>query len=173
MTPLSNEWLGTINNNERRKAMNHRILVVDDHPTVRESLQFVFAAAGMLPIVEATHCEEALHALRNQAIDVILLDVALHGQNGLDALREIKDFDASIPVLVHCHRDHPSLLWRSFHMGAAGYLVKGLDKNELLHAVRQAAVGAHVWTSEQLQEIGKVNEEYGEFEAAPAVAQVG
>lgn len=133
--------------------MDVRILIVDDHPTVRESLRFVFAAAGIEQIMEATTCPDAVDAVRKLPIDLVLLDVALSDGNGLDALREIKAIDTATAVLVHSYHDSPRLLSQSFHAGAAGYLVKGHDKNALLHAVQQAAAGGSVWTAKQMDQI--------------------
>ncbi len=129
--------------------MEVRILIVDDHPTVRESLRFVFAAAAIEQIMEATTCGEALDTLRNRRVDVVLLDIMLRHENGLDALQQIKAIDPDAAVLVHSYSDNPRLLSRSFHGGAAGYVVKGEDKNALIQAVRNAAAGGSVWTAEQ------------------------
>lgn len=120
--------------------MEIRILIVDDHPTVRESLRYVFAAAGIGRLREATTWQEAIDAAREGDVDLVALDVALRAGNGLDILRDIKCLDASVPVLVHSYHDHPRLLSHCFHLGAAGYVVKGNDKNELIRAVRQTAV---------------------------------
>ncbi|MEZ6097812.1 MAG: response regulator transcription factor [Pirellulaceae bacterium] len=142
--------------------MDVRMLIVDDHPTVRESLRFVFAAAGIEKIMEATTCHDTIEAVRQLPLDLVLLDVALSDGSGLDALREIKSIDAALPVLVHSYHDNPRLLSQSFHAGAVGYVVKGEDKNSLIHAARQAASGGSVWTAEQMDQIRTVDAELGE-----------
>jgi DNA-binding NarL/FixJ family response regulator len=142
--------------------MEIRILIVDDHPTVRESLRYVFAAAGIGRLREATTWQEAIDAAREGDVDLVALDVALRAGNGLDILRDIKCLDASVPVLVHSYHDHPRLLSHCFHLGAAGYVVKGNDKNELIRAVRQTAVGDHVWTAEQCARIRQWDAECGD-----------
>lgn len=139
--------------------MDVRILIADDHPTVRESLRFVFSKAGMKHFAEATTCDEAIDRVRKRAIDVVLLDIALRDSNGIDALRRIKAIDASLPVLVHSYHAAPKLLSLSFHLDAAGYVIKGTDKNELIDAVRHAAAGGSTWNAEQLAQIRQADTE--------------
>jgi DNA-binding NarL/FixJ family response regulator len=142
---------------KRKKGMGQRmdvrILVVDHHPTVRESLRFVFAAAGFERLMEAAEWGDALDALRNSRVDVVLIDVQICEQNGLDGLRKIRDVAPAAAVLVHTYCDDPRLLAQSFHGGAAGFVVKGEDKNALLRAVRHAAARDSVWTAEQIERI--------------------
>jgi len=148
--------------------MDVRVLIVDDHPPMCEALRFVFAAAGIQRCDEATTCQEAIRALRHGNFDVVLLDVSLRDGNGLDALQQIKATDASLPVLVHSYHDNPRLISRSFQLGASGYVLKGLDKNLLIQAVRQAAMGASVWTAEQMSLVREVADEVSEFGPAAA-----
>lgn len=157
---------------QRSKETRHdvRILIVDDHPTVRESLRFVFTAAGIEQIMEATTCQQAIDAVREGDVDLVLLDVALRDKNGLNALRDIKSLDASVAVLVHSYHDNPRLLSCCFHLGAAGYVVKGNDKNDLICAVRQAVVGDSVWTAEQLAQIREEKDEFHERDARRSTA---
>lgn len=147
--------------------MDVRILIVDDHPTVRESLRFVFAAAGIEQIMEVTTYRDTIEAVRQRPLDLVLLDVALSDGSGLEVLRDIKAFDAALPVLVHSYHDKPRLLSQSFHAGAAGYVVKGYDKNALLHAVRQAAAGGNVWTAEQMDQVRRVDAELNDLGPPP------
>lgn len=139
--------------------MDVRILIVDDHPGVRESLQFVFAASGMRQIMEATTCEEAIEIIQNRRSDVVLLDVSLPGESGLDAMRKLIAIEPSLPVLVHSYHDSPRVLSHSFYQGAAGYLVKGFDKNYLIDAVRRVAAGDRLWTAEQMLQIRQADTE--------------
>ena len=124
----------------------------DDHHTVRESLRYVFAAARFGQIVEASTREEAAAAVRERHVDVVLLDLALGDGDGPVALCEIRAIDAAVPVLVHSYYK-PRMLSQCFHAGAAGYVVKGRDKNALLQAVRQAVHTGSVWTAQQLEQI--------------------
>lgn len=146
--------------------MDVRILIVDDHAAVREALRFVFAALGLERIMEASSCGEAFDTMRDSRVDVVLLDIALGEENGLDALREMKAIAPDAAVLVHSYSDNSRLLSQSFHEGAVGYVVKGEDKNALIHAVRNAAAGDRVWTVAQLDRIRELDAAYAASNSA-------
>ena len=146
--------------------MDLRLMMVDEHPAVRESLQFLFSTAKFTQVREVVSHQEALDAARDQEVDLVLLDVALRHQAGLQTLRQIKAAAPSLPVLVHTFDDNPSLLSRCFHLGACGYLLKGLDKNELLDAVRRAAQGERLWAAEQLKRIRQTSFSSGPVQRA-------
>jgi len=142
------------------------VLFVEDHPTVRESLQCVFSAAGLQHVEAAATCAETLRAVEQQPVDVVLLDVVLPDGNGLDALEGIKSIDPNIPVLMHSYQDSPSLLARSYELGAGGYVVKGADINYLIDAVRATARGKSVWTAQQMERIREADAETGELDSS-------
>lgn len=129
------------------------LLIVDDHAMIRQSLRVLFAADGIHNIIEAVNCEETLRAIHDQDVAVVLLDLRLHEECGLDVLRCIKAMPNPPRVLIHSFHDEAQSLSRCFHAAADGYLVKGTDRDVLLQAVYQAACGYDVWTSEQLQQI--------------------
>lgn len=139
--------------------MQPQILIVDDHSMLRESLRFVFAVAGMERIREATSCEEAVGLTRTTRVDVVLLGITVDERDVVELLRKIKATDPAVAILVHSFHDSPQLLSRSFHAGAAGYLVKGENKNSLIRAIRQAVAGDKVWTTEQLGKIRQADAE--------------
>lgn len=150
--------------------MDIRLLIVDDHPSVREALRFVFTAAGVRQCVEAATCAQAIRFVRELPLDAALLDIELPDGNGLNVLAEVQAGGVPFPVVIHSYHDSPRLLWRSFHLGASGYVVKGLDKNALIRAVRQAAAGASVWTAEQMAQIREMDSEFAEFDPAELAA---
>lgn len=141
--------------------MEPRILIVDGHPMLREALRFVLAAAGMEQTLEAVNCEDAADVARTHRVDVVLLDITTREEIRCDLLQQIRAGDRSAAILVHSYHDSPRLLSRSFHAGAAGYLVKGEDKNDLILAVRQAAGGDSVWTSEQITRVRQADADAG------------
>ena len=83
--------------------MNIRLLVVDDHETMRVGLRYALGDAEM-EIVEAADGLRALEILFDQRVDIVLLDVDLPELSGLEVLRRIKQQRAELPVLMHsCH----------------------------------------------------------------------
>lgn len=114
-----------------------RILIFERHASVRESLKFVFAAEGVQRIALAATRQEATQAVRRDVFDVVLLDLDVGEHDEFATLREIKAIDAKVAVVVHSLREHWRFLARAEELGAAGYVVKGHDKNILLRAVRR------------------------------------
>lgn len=142
----------------QRKEAEHsrmelRLLIVDDHPMVREALRVLFAKADFDRLLEASTCAEAIETVHHQSVDVVLLDVKLPDGTGFDVLREIQQMNLGLPVLMHSFHNTRPLLCRSFELGANGYLVKGAEKQPLLEMVRRVAGGESVWTEDQLMAI--------------------
>ncbi len=148
------------------------LLIVDDHDTIREALRFVFSAAGMRHVVEAATSDEAVSAVQRQTFALVLLDISLGQDSGIDTLRKIKTLSPSLPVLMHSFHDSASLLANSFHAGAAGYLVKGVDRRELIAAVHQAACGESTWTADQKQRIHDVDSRFPELHCTTKAGRV-
>lgn len=141
--------------NEHHPLTSLRVLIVDDSVVVLEALKFVFSRRGIDHVVDVATREAALWAVRRQSFDVVLLDIVLADSDGLDLLEEIKAISPSLPVLMHSYHDGPHFFAHSFSRGASGYLVKGIDINILLDAVRRAARGEQVWSDEQMRWIGR------------------
>jgi DNA-binding NarL/FixJ family response regulator len=84
---------------------------------------------------------------------VVLLDIRLAEGDGLTALSRIKIDQPDLPVLILSTYDNPTYVARAAALGAAGYLLKGASREELLSAIRKAAGGESVWTREELRRI--------------------
>ncbi len=119
-----------------------RILVVDDHPLVRQGitrvLQKEFPAGE---IGEAPNAAEALDAIWNQTWNLVLLDISLPGRNGIELLKEIKTIRPRLPVLMLSTFPEAQFAVRSLRAGAAGYLNKGSSPETLIVAVGQILTG--------------------------------
>jgi DNA-binding NarL/FixJ family response regulator len=116
-----------------------RILIIDDHPMVREGLRSMLAGDGVTIVGEAASGAEALRRAAERDIDVVLLDLELPDMDGLVVLRRLRDADARLPVLVVTMHEDPVLVRRAVEAGATGYVLKGIGRSELLasiHAVR-------------------------------------
>jgi DNA-binding NarL/FixJ family response regulator len=130
--------------------MHIRLLVVDDHDTMREGLRYAFGGTEM-EIVEAANGQSALDILFDQRVDIVLLDVDLPQLNGLEVLSRIKQQLPGLPVLMHSCHDRLAYIQRSFQLGAAGYLIKSPNATQVIEAVRIALAGGNVWTAAQLR----------------------
>ena len=119
-----------------------RILIVDDHDTVREGLRLLLAEEPALEVVgEAASGEEAISLASALTPEVILMDVALPGIDGLEAIRRIRASGARPRILVLTSFANGMLLDEARSAGAAGYLFKNVLKEKLLQAIRAVAEG--------------------------------
>src|ERR1700722_20994088 len=105
------------------------ILIVDDEPAARYGLRRALEAKYR--IAEADSAEAALTALNTEQPDLILLDVVLPGQSGLDFLRWMREQGSELPVLMVSALDTAKTAVEALHLGAADYLVKGFELEEL------------------------------------------
>lgn len=119
-----------------------RLLICDDHVIVRQGLKQILAdAPGLLVIAEAGDGPEAMRQVRDGNIDVVLLDIALPGRDGLDVLKQLHQEFPKLAVLIVSTYPENQYALRSLRLGAAGYLNKGADPTELITAIRKVSQG--------------------------------
>lgn len=119
-----------------------RILIVDDHPIVRSGLRRIAEDDhGIAVTAEAGSGDAALAALRQDAADVVLLDISMPGAPFTDTLRRLREEHPTVRVLVLSA--HPEDQWavRALRGGAAGYLTKDHSPEQLLDAIRRVHRG--------------------------------
>jgi DNA-binding NarL/FixJ family response regulator len=122
-----------------------RLLLCDDHRIVREGLKQILADAGDIEVAgEAATGPEVIAQARRLAIDLVLLDIALPVRDGLDVLKVLKDEHPRLPVLMLSTYPEKQYATRSLRLGAAGYLNKSCDPDELIAGIRKAAAGGTV-----------------------------
>ncbi len=119
-----------------------RVMIVDDHETVRRGLKEIFADAfPKMEAGEATHSREALELILTQDWDIILLDISIPGQGGLVVLEEMKRLRPSIPVLVLSAYSEEEFAIRSLKLGASGFLNKSQTSDVLVEAAKKVMSG--------------------------------
>jgi two-component system invasion response regulator UvrY len=119
-----------------------RILIVDDHPIVRQGLrQTLSDAAGIGEIGEAATPQQALDLVRQRKWDAVILDIGLPGRGGLDVLKDMKREAPQLPVLILSMHSADQFAIRAVRSGAAGYLTKEAATEQLVDAVRKVASG--------------------------------
>ncbi|MFJ3047690.1 response regulator [Herbaspirillum chlorophenolicum] len=129
-----------------------RILLCDDHRIVREGLKQILADTPDIEVAaECASGPEVMHKARVEAIDLVLLDIAIPQQDGLDVLRQIKQEMPRLPVLMLSTYPEKQYAARCYKLGAAGYLNKSADPEQLAAAIRKAAAGG-VYVSPQMAE---------------------
>jgi DNA-binding NarL/FixJ family response regulator len=123
-----------------------RILVVDDHPMVREGLRGMLSTASNLEVVgEAGTAYDAVAQAQALQPDVILLDIQLPDMDGVTVLPQLKRVAATAHVLMVTMHEETAYMLQAVMAGAAGYILKGVRRPELLAAI-QTAVAGHTVT---------------------------
>jgi two-component system, NarL family, invasion response regulator UvrY len=127
-------------------AATLRVLIGDDHRIVREGLKQILADAPDVRVVaEAQTGPEVLAQVAQlqagAGLDLVLLDIALPGIDGLDVLQQIKREHPRLPVLMLSTYPEKQYAVRCIKLGASGYLNKSADPDDMLAAVRKVAAG--------------------------------
>ncbi|MCY4744089.1 response regulator transcription factor [Pelomonas sp. UHG3] len=119
-----------------------RILLVDDHPMVREGLVARLAGVPRFAVVgEAGHRDEALALLAQVAPDVVLMDVGLKDVNGITLGAEMLAARPAIKLLMFSMYDNPEYVQRALQAGARGYVLKDAPATEIVSAIDAVAAG--------------------------------
>jgi DNA-binding NarL/FixJ family response regulator len=119
-----------------------RILVVDDHPVIREGLAAILESESDLVLVaEASNGRQAMEQFRIHRPDVTLMDLQMPQMSGIDTIQAIRDDfpDARIIVLTTYSGDAQAV--RAFKAGASGYLLKSMLRKDLLETIRSVHAG--------------------------------
>ena len=119
-----------------------RLLIVDDHDLARAGLRSLLAGERDLEVVgEAASAGEALACCRRLLPDMVLMDVRMPDLDGLAATRAIKQEFPDVAVIVVTMYENPDYLLEALRAGAAGYLLKGAGKREIVSTVRRVLRG--------------------------------
>jgi two-component system response regulator NreC len=119
-----------------------RVLIVDDHAVVRSGLKLVLDADdGIEPVGEAGTARDAIFEARALKPDVILLDVVMPDQSGLDIIPTLLHENPDTKILMLSMQDDPRYVREAFDAGASGYVLKEAADSEVVSAVREVAGG--------------------------------
>lgn len=119
-----------------------RVMVVDDHPIVREGLRLMLTTSSDLLLVgDAAEGTTALQLIAEVQPDVVLLDMRMPGMGGLEVLEQIRATWRQVAVLILTTYNEDELILRGLQAGASGYLLKESSLETLFQAIRAAARG--------------------------------
>ncbi len=118
------------------------VLLVDDHPVVREGLTAMLETQPDMEVVgEAADGQEAVRMAVALRPDVILMDLQMPGMNGVEAIQHIRQDRPEAQVIILTTYDSDEYIFAGIEAGAKGYLLKGTSRADLLKAVRAASRG--------------------------------
>lgn len=133
-----------------------RLLIVDDHPVVREGLTAVLGAAPDLHIVaEAADATEALRAYVNHRPDVVLMDLRLPIVDGTQAVTMICEHDPRARVIMLSSQEGDGEIGRALKAGAVAFVLKRMPTRDLIAAIRAAATGSVPMAPEVARRLGE------------------
>lgn len=130
--------------------MSYRVLLVDDHAIVRGGVKAMLRGTEFDVVGEASSGNEAILVVKELKPDLVLLDIRMAGGDGFDALVAIKAARPTTAVLMLSTYDNPTYMARAVAGGASGYLLKGIDHEELLTAMQAVVKGEMLLSSQEL-----------------------
>lgn len=130
-----------------------RILIVDDHVIVRQGIaQLVNREPDLDVCEEAGDADSAVAVLRETQVDLAIVDISLPGTSGIELVKQIRDMQPQLPVLVMSMHDEALYSDRAFRAGAKGYVMKQEATEKLLAAIRKILNGG-VYVSDRMQTV--------------------
>jgi two-component system invasion response regulator UvrY len=130
------------------------ILLVDDHPIVREGYRRLLERqAGFRVLGDADNAAAAYRSYRELSPNVVIMDLSLPGVGGLEAIRHIRQWDRHARILVFTMHNNPAFVLKAFEAGAAGYVSKSSDAAELIKAIAIVARGGRALSDDIAREI--------------------
>ena len=133
--------------------MSIKILIADDHQVVRSGLRTLVQGTDVEVIGEAANGDDAVRLTDKLNPDVVLLDIRMPEMDGLTALGRIKMNHPDKAVLILSTYDNPTYVARAVALGASGFLLKGITRDELLAVIRKVASGEDAWTRDELRRV--------------------
>jgi DNA-binding NarL/FixJ family response regulator len=129
---------------------NVRVLLVDDHAIWRGGVKSMLDETEFEVVGEAASGREAVERARELKPQLILLDIRMAGGDGLDALHTLKAEHPQTAIVMLTTYDNPTYMARAVAGGAAGYLLKGVEQDELIDTLRQVVQGESLLKSQDL-----------------------
>ncbi|CAN5424705.1 response regulator transcription factor [soil metagenome] len=130
------------------------ILLVDDHPVVREGYRRLLERQpGFRVSAEAEDAAGAYRAYRAERPDVVVMDLSLPGPGGLEATRHIRQWDATAKILAFTMHASAAFALKAFEAGVSGYITKSSAPQELVRAIETVAKGGRALSEDIAREV--------------------
>lgn len=136
--------------NDESLCREFSVLLVDDHAIWRDGIRSLLEDTEFRVVGEASSGKEGVEIARTLHPQIVLMDIRMAGGDGLDALRTLKSQQPQTAVIMLTSYENPTYMSRAVAGGAAGYLLKGLKRVELMTALRAVANGEMLLSREDL-----------------------
>ncbi|MBR9800726.1 MAG: response regulator [Rubinisphaera brasiliensis] len=142
--------VGVVTSEQRPATKTVRILLVDDHPVVRQGLRMMIEREGDMQVCgEANGMAEAMKSYFENKPEVVVVDISLHNGSGIELVKELIAHEENLKILVCSMHDESLFADRALHAGAKGYINKEEAMDKLIDAIRRVAAG-RVYLSDQM-----------------------
>jgi two-component system NarL family response regulator len=139
-----------------------RLLIVDDHPIVREGLRNMAKSASSINLADVCSSgEEALKGLRKNTVDVVLLDLRMHPMNGIELLKRMQTISPRAKGLVLSSYELEEEIFQAVAAGAAGYMSKDALPSDILKGIATVHAGGKMFPPELLRSLEQRRQKRG------------
>ena len=141
---------------QTQSGSKSRILIVDDHAIIREGLTLLINQESDLEVcATAANADDALDIIRNNHVDLAVVDISLDGTSGLQLTERIKAHNAHLPVLILTMHDEELYAKRAFRAGAGGFVTKHEASETIITAIRMMLEGQNYVSDSMTQKFLK------------------
>src|SRR5579862_804216 len=138
---------------EPTEATPIQVLIVDDHPMVREGLAGILERQNMKVVGLAANGRQAVELYSAHRPDVMLLDLRLPDQSGFDVVRKVLGDDPQARIIILSSAQGDASIYNAISLGVRGYLLKGIDGATLADQIRRVAAGGSCLSPETAEKL--------------------
>jgi two-component system nitrate/nitrite response regulator NarL len=126
-----------------------RLMLIDDHPAVRDGVRMKLEADDRFRVVAEASCtEDAIELAGRTALDVVLADISMRGASGIELIRQLREEQPRLRYVVFTMHDSDEYIMAATHAGANAYVLKGAPSREILAAVEAVSAGGSYFSAE-------------------------
>ena len=145
-----------------------RIVIIDDHTLFREGLQSLLSRHGIEVVASISDGREGIRQVRELKPDIVLLDVRMPGMSGLEVLKQLQQIRRESPVVMLTTSGDERDLVEALRSGAKGYLLKDMEPDDVVAALREIVGGETIVAPNLAQVLAKVDKGEYPLEAEPS-----